>query len=170
MAVGETDAEPVAAAEASNVSSEESSIEGMDSKGASSELNHHARAIYPDACHIRVLTAPPHPCLLTRSVNTCDRCTGVVSKASKRKEDVARLNALLGAEPDESQNALLERMLDKLHEDIELTDDLPVGDAMEASLGNNVWIFSCVPRKVITMSSEDYEWKLTDINGAVNTM
>lgn len=96
--------------------------------------------------------------------------SSVVSKASKRKEDVARLNALLGAEPDESQNALLERMLDKLHEDIELTDDLPVGDAMEASLGNNVWIFSCVPRKVITMSSEDYEWKLTDINGAVNTM
>lgn len=162
MAVGETDAEPVAAAEASNVSSEESSIEGMDSKGTSGELNHHARAIYPDACHIRVLTAPPHPCLLTRSVNTCDRCTGGVTKASKRKEDVAKLNGLLGAEPDE--------VVDKLHEDIEVTDDLPVGDAMEASLGNNVWIFSCVPRKVITMSSEDYEWKLTDINSAVNTM
>ena len=80
----------------------------------------------------------------------------------KQLNDVARLNALLGVEHDE--------VVHKLQENIELTDELPIGDTMEASLGNNVWIFSCVPRKVITMSGEDYEWKLTDINGAVNTM
>merc|ERR1712166_519647 len=80
----------------------------------------------------------------------------------KQLNDVARLNALLGVEHDE--------VVHKLQENIELTDELPIGDTMEASLGNNVWIFSCVRRKVITMSGEDYEWKLTDINGAVNTM
>merc|ERR1712086_1034098 len=80
----------------------------------------------------------------------------------KQLNDVARLNALLGVEHDE--------VVHKLQENIELTDELPIGDTMEASLGNNVWIFSCVPRIVFTMSGEDYEWKLTDINGAVNPM
>merc|ERR1712195_154107 len=75
----------------------------------------------------------------------------------KQLNDVARLNALLGVEHDE--------VVHKLQENIELTDELPIGDTMEASLGDNIWIFSCVPRKVITMSGEDYEWKLTDING-----
>merc|ERR1712166_1312548 len=80
----------------------------------------------------------------------------------KQLNDVARLNALLGVEHDE--------VVHKLQENIELTDELLIGDTMEASLGNNVWIFSCVRRKVFTMSGEDYEWKLTDINGAVNPM
>merc|ERR1712166_1633892 len=67
-----------------------------------------------------------------------------------------------------------DEVVHKLQENIELTDELPIGDTMEASLGNNVWIFSCVPRifslrgEAFTMSGEDYEWKLTDINGAVN--
>merc|ERR1712195_327207 len=70
----------------------------------------------------------------------------------KQLNDVARLNALLGVEHDE--------VVHKLQENIELTDELPIGDTMEASLGNNVWIFSCVPRKVLTMS--DPEWAKAD--------
>merc|ERR1740130_923260 len=87
--------------------------------------------------------------------------------AAETDAESAETNAEPATDVDRVEH---DEVVHKLQENIELTDELPIGDTMEASLGNNVWIFSCVPRKVIAMSGEDYEWKLTDINGAVNTM
>ena len=87
--------------------------------------------------------------------------------AAETDAESAETNAEPATDVDRVEH---DEVVHKLQENIELTDELPIGDTMEASLGNNVWIFSCVPRKVFTMSGEDYEWKLTDINGAVNPM
>merc|ERR1712166_372439 len=114
-------------------------------------------------------------------------------KLVKTDAEPAETNAEPATDVDRVEH---DEVVHKLQENIELTDELPIGDTMEASLGNNVWIFSCVPRKVlkpvgsagfwngemaITMSDPEwakadkgsavhYEWKLTDINGAVTPM
>merc|ERR1711865_1222299 len=113
--------------------------------------------------------------------------------AAETDAESAETNAEPATDVDRVEH---DEVVHKLQENIELTDELPIGDTMEASLGNNVWIFSCVPRKVlkpvgsagfwngemaITMSDPEwakadkgsavhYEWKLTDINGAVTPM
>merc|ERR1712166_1425011 len=100
--------------------------------------------------------------------------------AAETDAESAETNAEPATDVDRVEH---DEVVHKLQENIELTDELPIGDTMEASLGNNVWIFSCVPRKVLTMSDpewakadkghvmgEHYEWKLTDINGAVTPM
>merc|ERR1712166_447771 len=100
--------------------------------------------------------------------------------AAETDAESAETNAEPATDVDRVEH---DEVVHKLQENIELTDELPIGDTMEASLGNNVWIFSCVPRKVLTMSDpewakadkghvmgEHYEWKFTDINGAVTPM